>query len=104
MEVFCRDISERLTFNRRGYNYKNIYLNNEKHTGIWEVSLKGSFQGYEIIKGIKAKNPDGRIVYTYPSDERFGRPNGLYVIGRTQEEAKTKAFDRLKEFESEDNA
>lgn len=104
MRLQAKDLSERLEFKRRGYNYKNIYLNNEKHTGVWEVSLLGNIQGYEVIKGKKRRNPDGNIVYTYPSDEMFGRPYGLYVVGRTSEEAKTKAFGRLKEFESEDNA
>ena len=76
------DISEKMTFRRVGYDYQNIVFDKEHHCGIWKVSMEidGVVQdmGYEVIKGIKRKNPDGSIVYVYPSDEQFG-VNGFYT-------------------------
>ena len=75
------DISEKMAFSRAGYDYQNIVFDKEHHCGIWKVSKKidGVVQdmGYEVVRGIKRKNPDGSIVYVYPGDEQFG-VNGFY--------------------------
>ena len=46
--------------------------------------------GYEIVKPVKKKNPDGNIVYTYPSSEEFGR-YGWFYIGEDK-----KLWERMK--------
>ena len=38
--------------------------------------------GYELIKAKKAKQPDGKIIYIYPSSEDFGR-YGWYFPKKT---------------------
>ena len=71
-----KDISEKMTFRRAGCDYQNIVFNEEHHCGIWKMSkeIDGVVKdmGYEVVKGVKKKNPDGSIVYVYPVDEQFG--------------------------------
>lgn len=70
------DISEKMEFRRAGYDYKNVVFDAEHHCGIWKMSkeIDGVLKdmGYEVVKGVKKKNPDGSIVYCYPGDEQFG--------------------------------
>ena len=85
-----KEIHQKMTFKRSGCDYKNILFDEEHHCGIWEmtkvIGSKTKFMGYEVVKGIKAKNPDGSIVYCYPGDEQFG-VYGFY----------THSLDRCKE-------
>ena len=71
-----KDISEKMTFRRAGCDYQNIVFNEEHHCGIWKMSkeIDGVVKdmGYEVVKGVKIMNPDGSIVYVYPSDKHFG--------------------------------
>lgn len=77
-----KDISEKMTFRRAGYDYQNIVFNEEHHCGIWKMSQKidgvVKDMGYEVVRGIKRRNPDGSIAYVYPNDEEFG-VNGFYT-------------------------
>ena len=88
--VLAKDISEKMEFSRVGYDYKNIVFDAEHHCGIWKMTKNvGDVvkdMGYEVVKGIKRKNPDGSIVYRYPGDEEFG-VNGFYTCN----------FERCKE-------
>lgn len=76
------DISQKMTFRRAGYDYKNIVFDADHHCGIWEMSKETDGvvkdMGYEVVKGVKRKNPDGSIVYYYPGDEQFG-VDGFYT-------------------------
>lgn len=71
-----RDISQKMTFRRAGYDYENIVYDPLHHCGIWKMTrvIDGKVEdmGYEVVKGVKRVNPDGGIVYIYPSDEQFG--------------------------------
>lgn len=73
---YFKDISQKMTFRRAGYDYKNILFDEEHHCGIWKMSKKidgiVKDMGYEVVRGVKRKNPDGSIVYCYPNDEQFG--------------------------------
>ena len=75
-EIGFKDISEKMTFRRAGYDYKNIVFDAEHHCGIWKMSkeIDGVVKdmGYEVVKGIKRTNLDDSIVYVYPGDEQFG--------------------------------
>ena len=74
MSIAAKDISEKKSFSRCGYNYQCIYYNQDFHCGVWKMTNKntGRFGGYEVIKGVKYRQPDGSIVYRYPGDEQFG--------------------------------
>lgn len=93
MKIFAKDIEERLEFDRCGYHYVNICLDKEKKAGIWELRRDNKCYGFEVVKGKKHKNPDGSVVYAYPSDESFGK-YGWYLCGRN---ALGRSINRLKE-------
>lgn len=76
-----KDLTEKFEFTRAGYHYVNICYNKENHKGIWELRRDNKCFGFEVVKGLKTKNPDGSVVYVYPSDEQFGR-YGWYLCGR----------------------
>ena len=75
-KAVSKDICQKMTFRRSGYDYNNIVFDAEHHCGIWEMTKvidgKTKFMGYEVVKGKKTKNPDDSIVYRYPCDEEFG--------------------------------
>lgn len=66
-------ISELKEFKRDGYLTK--YVAND---GLWYLFSIG--RGYEIVRAVKRKQPDGSDVYCYPSSEQFG-VNGWYICG-----------------------
>ena len=57
MNIYRRDLSEQMEFDRIGYHYTNVKYDPDKHIGIW--AMDGGSSGYEVIKGKKRKNPDG---------------------------------------------
>lgn len=61
-------------FEKFGDNFKQIAHNAELNTYIYErISIDGTIHnGYEVIKAIKHKNPDGSIVYVYPQSKYWG--------------------------------
>lgn len=66
-------ISELKEFKRGGYITKYVANN-----GLWYLfSTEG---GYEIVRAVKRKQPDGSEVYCYPSSEQFG-VSGWYICG-----------------------
>ena len=73
-EVFAKDISGKKVFKRIGCTYYQVYADHDRHIYIYDIirDEDGEHRGYEVVKGIKHKNPDNSIVYTYPSDEQFG--------------------------------
>ena len=74
MSIVAKDISEKMRFSRCGYDYECLYYNQDFHCGVWKMKSKGTgrFCGYEVVRGFRYKQPDGSIVYRYPSDEQFG--------------------------------
>ena len=70
LSIVAKDISEKMIFSRCGYDYQCI----DFHCGVWKMTDKdtGRFSGYEVVKGLKYKQPDGSIAYRYPGDELFG--------------------------------
>lgn len=66
------DIKDKTHFRRIGYDYYRVYFDATRHIAVYEMSKDGKHKGYEVIKGKKHKNPDGTIVFVYPSDEDFG--------------------------------
>lgn len=74
MEIFRTDIREKKEFRFEGdtLKQKKCY-DEEKQIWLYErVNHSGRLFGYELVKGVKHKNPDGSLIYLYPSSEQFG--------------------------------
>mgnify|MGYP003293731388 CR=1 FL=1 len=73
MKVFATDIKDKKVFNRIGCTYYQVYADHDNHIYVYDIiNQDGIHRGYEVVKGLKRKNPDGSTVYVYPSDEQFG--------------------------------
>lgn len=66
-KIFRKDISEMKTFTKYGDVFTQV--RNNPDTGWW---LYERPTHYEVVKGKKYKNPDGEIVYVYPSENDWG--------------------------------
>ena len=78
MEIARTDIRDLNEFTKYGdrftkvasYPDRNIYVYKREHYDeerkIWVCIV------FEVVKGAKCINPDGTIVYAYPSSEKFG--------------------------------
>lgn len=83
-KIFRTDISEKKEFDRIGYHYTQILADDEKHVYLYKLSKPGiKYLQFELVKGKRYQNPDGEIVYIYPSDEDFGT-YGWYISGTTE--------------------
>lgn len=72
MRIIAKDISEMKEFTKYGDTFRQIRNNPE--TGWWLYERRGKDnRSYEVVKGVKHKNPDGTIVYIYPSTEHWGK-------------------------------
>jgi len=76
-KVFRTDISEKKEFIIYGDTLRmKECVDKEKRIYIFERLMnennKERLIAFEVVKGKKHKNPDGSIVYTYPSSEQFG--------------------------------
>lgn len=79
-QIFNIDISERKTFKMFGDLFIMIAHNIEHNTYLYKrINGYGRTTGYEIVKPVKHKNPDGVTVYVYPSSEQFGYGRALYT-------------------------
>lgn len=72
LKIYRKDISEKKEFKFYGdtLKFKEIFPN-----GIYlyeRFNWKGYPNGYELVRPVPKKNPDGNIVQTYPSSEEFG--------------------------------
>lgn len=74
MKVFRTDIRDKKEFSLEGDTLKQKYCyDEEKQIWVYErYNHNGRLYGYELVKGIKHKNPDGSLIYLYPSSEKFG--------------------------------
>ena len=84
MKIFKTDIKDKNEFNRIGYHYTKVYADDENHIYVFRMKhndkkLEMPYSEYELVKGVKVKNPDGNYVYRYPSDEEFGTSGWFYL-------------------------
>jgi hypothetical protein len=80
MEIKYTDIEERKEFAFQGDTLRlKECVNTERHIYIFERYNKNNeLYAYEVVKGVKHKNPDGNIVYSYPGSESFGS-HGFFI-------------------------
>ena len=96
MKIFYPDIKEQNEFKKYGEQFRKIFADDEKH--IYVFSRNNT--DYEVIQGVKKKNPDGNIVYAYPSSEQFGS-YGYYITGRNKDYAYDRICYRLEGFDED---
>lgn len=78
------DISEQEEFNLEGDTLKLEKSFDKKIYLYARYNNKGRLYGYELVKGVKTKNPDGNYVYRYPSSSQFGS-YGFFIAERFAE-------------------
>lgn len=91
MEFFVKDISEKKEFTFQGDTLK---FKEKFDNGIYwyeRFNSKGTKNGNELVLPVKHKQPDGTIVYVYPSTEAFGRNGWYYPPRLTREELLAKS-------------
>ena len=76
-----KDISETKTFEKYGDIFTQVRHNPETGWYLYERVKKDApdCSHYEVVKGAKHTNPDGSVVYAYPSSERWGT-NGYTIV------------------------
>ena len=84
-DIWKRDINDVNEFNKNGYKHTKVAEKDGWYLFKMEPiseELKGfvHYLNYEVVKGVKLKNPDGTDVFVYPNDERFGI-YGFYFCG-----------------------
>lgn len=93
MKIFSTPIEEKKEFTFDGDTLKQCEHNTT--TGLWlyeRYYKDGRLKGYEVVMGVKTKQPDGTIVEVYPSSEQFGT-KGLYYPSRTNRESLVKSLE-----------
>ena len=73
------DLKNLNDFEKYGDKFTKIYADDENHIYIYKRVSRYGVAAFELVKGVKAKNPDGSIVYRYPSSEQFGI-SGWYIM------------------------
>ena len=85
-EIKFKDISTLKEFNKNGYHYTCVKADVENNTYVYKMEHIGEplpYSQYELVRGIKGKQPSGETFYYYPSDERFGT-YGWYICGNEE--------------------
>ena len=72
-KIFRKDISEVKTFTK--YDDTLTQIKNNPETGWWLYERVSNYgiKLYEVVKGKKYTNPDGSVVYVYPSESDWGQ-------------------------------
>ena len=78
LSIFRTSIDDMTRFFKYGDEFKFIKKNAKKNTYLYKrVNLETNVVYYEVIVPVKTKNPDGSIVYVYPSAESFAFGRGV---------------------------
>lgn len=78
LTIFRTSIDDMAHFFKYGDEFTFIKKNEEKNTYLYKrVNLETGMVYYEVVVPVKTKNPDGSIVYVYPSAESFGFGRGV---------------------------
>ena len=69
----CRkSIDEKKEFNLEGDTFKFVKKNEKDNIYLYARYHNGYLHAYEVVKPVKAKQPDGSLVFVYPSSSQFG--------------------------------
>lgn len=82
-KVFYPDINKKKEFNRIGYHYARVWGDEDNHIYVYQIRNELPYYQFEVIKAKKVKNPDGNVVYAYPSNDDFGK-YGWFIGGNTK--------------------
>lgn len=93
-----KDIRETQSFKRGGYTYTKVAEKDGWY--LFKMEKKDiTYLNYELVRGIKRKNPDETLTMVYPSAEQFGT-YGYYFCGtpeiirkNMEKRAKKNGFD-----------
>lgn len=91
IKIFAKDISELKEFVEQGTRLVQVEYNETTGRYLYEryyinsSTLGNRLMGYEVVKPLKRKNPDGSTVYTYPSTSQFGK-YGWFLPPNTKRE------------------
>ena len=86
LTIFRTSIDDMAHFFKYGDEFTFIKKNEKMNTYLYKrVNLETGVVYYEVVIPVKTKNPDGSIVYVYPSAESFGFGRG--VCTRSMEKA-----------------
>lgn len=83
VDINLRDIKDYDSFEKFGELFMKIYADDNNHIYVFRREKKcveTTKISYEVVKGVKIKNSNGTIVYSYPSSEKFG-VYGFYIVG-----------------------
>lgn len=90
MKIYKTPIEEKQEFIFEGWNFKLFKKNPSNNMYIYTREKDGLLY-YEVFKAQKYKNPDGNIIYCYPSTSEFGFGSALCING-AEKDALTKAM------------
>lgn len=80
-----KNIEKLETFVKFGEIFTKVWADDQKHVYVFKRQKNGgTYMGFEVVRGHKFTNPDGSVVYAYPSSEEFGK-NGYYINGRMKD-------------------
>ena len=97
IEVYYNDIFDLTEFDKNGYHYSQVIADRGNNIYIYEMERIGeplSYYQFELVRGVKTKQPNGEVVYIYPPTEKFGT-NGWYICG-TEESCWKRIADKVK--------
>ena len=97
IEAYYKDIFDLTEFNKNGYHYSQVIADRGNNIYIYKMEHIGeplSYCQFELVRGIKRKNPDGTVVNTYPSTENFGT-YAWYICG-TEESCWKRIAEKVK--------
>lgn len=82
-DIKKQDLKDTDRFNKFGDSFEKIYADDDNHTYIFKRTSDYGKVSYELVKGKKFKQPDGKEVYVYPSSEQFG-VNAWYILNNAK--------------------
>lgn len=73
-EIYATSIKDKKEFDRAGYHYTCVRADDRRHIYLYKMTDGSSrpTELYELVKAVKHKNPDGNVVYRYPTSEEWG--------------------------------
>lgn len=74
-EIFYVDLKDLDVYSSADYFWRKVYADDKKHIYLFQaVEPNGIVKDslYEMMQGVRKKQPDGSVVYTRPQSELWG--------------------------------